>query len=79
MPLFLIFFERASFLSALNLFPNLWYDKKMMKKEILKELFQSLQTMDVDLKRQNDQALLVDVVSNQAYQRANTIAKSNDL
>ncbi|MFE8848787.1 hypothetical protein ACFYJ0_07185, partial [Streptococcus pyogenes] len=29
----------ASFLSALNLFPNLWYDKKMMKKEILKELF----------------------------------------
>lgn len=35
--------------------------------------------MDVDLKRQNDQALLVDVVSNQDYQRANTIAKSNDL
>ncbi len=35
--------------------------------------------MDVDLKRQNDQALLVDVVSNQAYQRTNTIAKSNDL
>ncbi len=35
--------------------------------------------MDVDLKRQNDQALLVDVVSNQAYQRVNTIAKSNDL
>ncbi|BAR43682.1 hypothetical protein SPYJRS4_0182 [Streptococcus pyogenes JRS4] len=26
-------------MSALNLFPNLWYDKKMMKKEILKELF----------------------------------------
>ncbi|EQL79661.1 hypothetical protein ISR11_0014 [Streptococcus pyogenes] len=39
MPLFLIFFERANFLSVLNLFPNLWYDKKMMKKEILKELF----------------------------------------